>query len=151
MRDGSARAVLALPVAEVEQLWLGVAEPSYDLYWQVNRSLREAPSSGKGGGARCRVPIRISVAGEPIVQLPLGLDLASATVRDALAEMLPSLYATAASGTAGPGTPPAVIIQGIEIVPEETPLLWAYDAFAHADNFLYITLMRNDDPDRPTY
>lgn len=122
LRLGTTSLLLDLGVADMDQLWSGIAERNYDLYRQVVVRLRhEADMKG--------LPVRFVFRNEPVVGLPVSPD---ATLEEALRDVF---GADSAVG-AGEGL---VTAQGVP-VPRGAPLRFLWKNLMHPDNFLYLVI-----------
>ena len=121
LKFGSVEQVMALSKEDQTQLWDGVRDFNYDLFWQVNQQLQTAREHKLRN-----VPMRIHLADEPTVQQPVepGSDDAPRTIGDVLASLVPHVV------------DPVPVVHGVR-VGLETPVLWLAEHMIHPDNFVH--------------
>ena len=120
----------------------------------VAAMINDGIASQLGGQALRAVPVRICTSQRDWRQQPLPPTLpggATTTLRHALSQALPDLFAAVASTDQGgdgeaasaavteraSSDEPRVLVQGVP-VPLSTPLGWLFSACAHPDGWLYV-------------
>jgi len=115
---------------EQDDLWEGLRENNYELFWKVNNKLTADSNSLKN------IPIRICQVDQPIVQEPISPfdeNGNQRTLGSVLNQILPQIFE---SSTDFPSNF-KFLIHGIT-PPLETPIIWLSQNFSYPDNFLYV-------------
>jgi len=110
-----------------KQLWTGLVNDRFDLFWTINKKLME--TSPETPYFRY-IPFRIYQLDKPFIQKlvkPVDDDGHRLTLDDLLNQTIPEANQTSSG----------VVVQGIEFS-RQTPLQWLSEHFSYPDNFLHI-------------
>ncbi|KAI8982145.1 autophagy protein Apg5-domain-containing protein [Mycotypha africana] len=145
---GSTKKVMNLSKKDSKQLWQGVVLDAFEDFHNVNKNLRSSsgllspsssPASKNISNNRIRyVPLKIYLPNNcPVIQELISFsghqdESASPTIQDILKQAIPELTFPLDSKL-------TIMLHGIE-VPLDTPIVWAYENLAYADNFLHMVI-----------
>jgi autophagy-related protein 5 len=137
LKHGDIKKINTLSLQESENLWQGLINNGFTLFWKSNELLTADKEQMKS------VPVRVCRQDRPFTQDPVPA-MDTATGREmTLGAFLKSKFPELVKETATKDnyvTDCAVIVQGVR-PPLNTPLVWLANNLSHPDNFVYISLV----------